>query len=261
MDQHTVLIADREESYCRQLQETLRWICDVHTCCTGTEALSLLSSLHPDVVLLDLMLPQLDGISVLKALRGSGSHPVILSSTCLVTDYILDTAEKLGVSYLMVKPCDLRATAARIQEQLAKLEESRRDVGDMDFRIAGLLLMMGFSVKLHGFKYLREAIAQMLKNPDQSITKELYPQVGKVYHTAGSHVERSIRGALLDAWKRRDERIWQLYFPADSLGKMAKPTNAVFITRIADGLRISLGSSSHLQFIPAPDSHFSAAEN
>lgn len=261
MEQHTVLIADSDESCCKQLQETLRWICDVHTCCTGTEALSLLSSLHPDVVLLDLMLPQLDGISVLKALRGSGSHPVILASTCLVTDYILETAEKLGVSYLMMKPCDLRATAARIQEQLAKLEESRKDAGDIDLRIAGLLLMMGFSVKLHGFKYLREAISQMLQNPDQSITKELYPQVGRVYQAAGSHVERSIRGALLDAWKRRDERIWQLYFPADSSGKMAKPTNAVFITRIADGLRISLSSTGHLRFIPAPEEDFSAAEN
>ena len=251
MDQYTVLIADGSESYCTQLQDTLRWICNVRTCTSGIEALSLLAEIHPDVLVLDLMLPGLDGISVLKALHGSGSQPLILASTCLVSDYIIETAQQLNVSYLMVKPCDVRATAARIQEQLQALQRDSEEARDLDFRISGLLLMMGFSVKLHGFKYLREAISRILLNPDQSITKELYPDVGRVYGTAGSHVERSIRGALADAWKRRDDRVWQLYFPADSQGKMKKPTNAVFITRIADGLRISLSSSARLQFIPA----------
>lgn len=255
MEQHTVLIADSSDEFCNELQSILQWICNVRTCSTGSKVLSMISDLHPDILLLDLMLPELDGISVLKALSATGTPPVILATTCLVSDYILHQAQCLNVNYLLVKPCDVRSTAARIQEQLHLLTFPGIEDGDMEFRIAGLLLMMGFSVKLHGFKYLREAIAQMLRNPDQSITKELYPGVASVFDTAGSHVERSIRGAIQDAWRRRDDRIWQLYFPPDGQGCESKPTNAGFITRIADGLRISSNSAAEnrLEFIPSPE--------
>ena len=251
IDQHTVLIADSSEDFCRQLQDILRWICHVEICRSGGEVLQKISDLHPDVLVLDLMLPELDGISLLKAIQSTGACPATLATTRFLSDYIIEAAGKLNVSYLMVKPCDIHAAAARIQEQLQQLDLPSEEAADLQLRISGLLMMMGFSVKLHGFKYLREAISQILRNPDQSITKELYPQVGKVYHTAGSHVERSIRGAIADAWKRKDDRVWQLYFPADSKGKMTKPTNAAFITRMADGLRISQGLSSHLEFIPS----------
>ena len=251
MDQHTVLIADSSQEFCEELKNILRWICDVEICTSGTEVLSLLSQLHPDILVLDLMLPELDGISVLKALDASGVHPATLASTCLVTDYIVETAQALNVNYLMVKPCDIHATAARIEEQLKRLSLSEEQPQDLPFQISGLLMMMGFSVKLNGFRYLQESIFRMLSAPDQSITKELYPGVGHVYGTLGSHVERSIRGAILDAWKHRDDKIWQLYFPPDSSGEMVKPTNAVFITRIADGLRISLNTRRQLEFIPS----------
>ena len=112
MDQHTVLIADSSEEFCSELCRTLRFICNVRTCSTGGKTLALLNDLHPDILVLDLMLPELDGISVLKALHASGSHPVILATTCLVTDYILEAAGQLDVHYLLVKPCDVRATCA-----------------------------------------------------------------------------------------------------------------------------------------------------
>ena len=258
MDQHTVLIADSSEEFCRELQSTLRWLCDVRTCCSGSQALTLLSDLHPDILVLDLMLPELDGISVLKALEASGDHPVILATTCLITDYIVEAAERLSVHYLLVKPCDTRATAARIQEQLNLLDAAQADHTDIHFKISGLLLMMGFSVKLKGFRYLQEAISQVLLEPDQSITKELYPGVAQVCDTAGAQVERSIRGAILDAWKRRDDRIWQLYFPPDREGIIPKPTNAAFITRIADGLRISGSLLHNLTFVPSEETYISA---
>lgn len=252
MDQHRVLIADSSEDFCAGLQNLLRWSCETAVCTAGGQALTMISDWRPDILVLDLMLSQLDGISVLKALDAAGVRPVILATTRFISNYMIETAQNLHVDYLLVKPCDLHATAARIQEHLDKLNATHENDADLQFKISGLLMMMGFSVKLHGFKYLRESITRVLEKPDQSITKELYPDVAQVYNTAGSHVERSIRGAILDAWNRRDDRIWQLYFPADSKGKMAKPTNAVFITRLADGLRISLHSSSQLEFIPAP---------
>ena len=255
MDQHTVLIADSSEDFCLELQDILRWICCARTCTRGGKALKLLSELHPDVLVLDLMLPELDGISLLKAISATGRRPIILATTCLASDYIVSTAQRLGVDYLLVKPCDVHATAARVQEQLNCLEQQNRDPADLRFRISGLLMMMGISVKLHGFRYLEEAIYQMLYTPNQSVTKELYPSVARVFETAGCHVERSIRSAILDAWDRRDDRIWQLYFPPDGKGVQKRPTNAVLITRIADGLRADSGRQTPLQFIPSHISH------
>lgn len=253
MDQHTVLIADSSEEFCMELQSSLRWSCQVRCCQSGSKTLQMVADLHPDILVLDLMLPELDGISVLKALSDSGNHPIILATTCLLSDYIMEIAEKLNVDYLMAKPCSVQATAARVQEQLSLLDQKERDPSSLPLRITGLLMMMGFAGKLHGFRYLREAITMVLRNPNQSITKELYPSVGHLYDTAGPHVERSIRGAIQDAWKHRDDRIWQLYFPPDDQGNISKPTNAAFITRIADGLRISLATAGVLHLIPSDD--------
>ena len=255
MDQHTVLIADSSEDFCDQLQDILRWVCHVRSAQKGSKALKLLRDQPPDILVLDLMLPELDGISILKALSASGRRPIVLATTCLVTDYILQAAQQLNVDYLLVKPCDIHATAARIQEQLHRLEPPAPDDSDLKFRISGLLFMMGISPKLQGFRFLREAIAQVLLKPGQSVTKELYPAVARCCGTEGSHVERSIRGAIQDGWERRDPRIWQLYFPPDGRGLRQRPTNAVFINRIADGLRISRGlSAPPLHFVPSPDS-------
>ena len=102
MEQRRLLIADRSEDFCRQLQSILRWVCDVHICTTGSKALTMLPQLHPDVLVLDLMLPELDGISLLKALSLTPDRPLILATTCLASDYILVTAEKLDVRYLLM---------------------------------------------------------------------------------------------------------------------------------------------------------------
>ena len=251
MDQHTVLIADSSEDFCLALQDILRWTCTVRTCTGGSRTLKLLSDLHPDVLVLDLMLPELDGISLLKALSAAGRRPLILATTCLTSDYIISTTQALGVDYLLVKPCDIHSTAARIQEQLESLDGASQDPSDLHFRITGLLMMMGFSPKLHGFRYLQEAIYQMIHIPGQSVTKELYPSVAGLFETAGCHVERSIRSAIADAWAHRDSRVWQLYFPLDTGGQPKRPTNAVFISRIADGLRVGTSRQNTLQFIPA----------
>ena len=255
MQQHTVLVADSSEDFCHDLRDVLRRSCAVHCCYTGMKALKQLHDLRPDVLVLDMMLPELDGVSLLRVLSIADCHPVIIATTCLVTDYLLECAQKLDVAYLMVKPCCVRAVAARVQEQLKKLDSAVRTGVDLQFRITGLLLMLGISVKLKGFHYLEEAVFSMVLCPGQSMTKELYPWVAKTCDAEPSHVERSIRGAVVDAWAHRDERVWQLYFPTNSQGVVSRPTNTVFISRIADGLRLSraMDSSKKVDFIPAEE--------
>ena len=95
---------------------------------------------------------------------------------------------------------------------------------------------MGVSTKLRGYAYLREAVLLMIQNPMQSITKELYPGVAKQFSSTPTQVERSIRNAIQHAWERRNEEQWLQVFQPDKAGKIARPSNAAFISRLADRL-------------------------
>ena len=88
------------------------------------------------------------------------------------------------------------------------------------------MLSLNIPSKLRGYAYLREAIPRMMKDPDQPITKVLYPAVGAVFGCKGTHVERSIRSAIDTAWKQRDDRVWQRYFRVGSDGVIPRPSNA-----------------------------------
>ena len=175
-----MLIADSSEDFCKQLHNILRWDCHVVTCTRGRKALHLVRELRPDVLVLDLMLPEVDGISLLKALEVSDCRPAVLATTTLISDYILNAAESMKVDYLLCKPCDIHATAARVTEQLSRLEAEGQSPEALRSRITELLLLLGLSVKLHGFRYLREAVYLMLRDPEQSVTKELYPEVARI---------------------------------------------------------------------------------
>ena len=234
----TVLIADGSEDFCKELQSILRYSCKVRTCCRGRRALKLIQELRPQVLVLDLMLPELDGLSLLSLLSPADCRPAILATTSLISPYVLETAESMGVDYLLCKPCTLNAAAARVKDLLARAEAAPAARQDLRSRVTELLLLLGLSTKLNGFKYLREAVCQMVEDPDQSITKELYPNVARACGCAPSHVERSIRGAIQDAWDRRDPGLWLLYFTEDD--QSGRPTNAVFISRLSDGLKTGL---------------------
>lgn len=254
--QHTVLIADSSEDFCKELYNILRWNCNIKTCCRGKKALKLAQELHPDILVLDLMLPELDGISLLSALAVSDCRPAILATTNLISPYIVEEAQRMQIDYLMCKPCSIQAVAARIQEQLHRLDQTPENPELLRGRISELLLLLGISIKLHGFKYLREAVYLMIQDPDQSITKELYPGVAQICGCESAQVERSIRGAIQDAWSHRDPSVWLLYFQPDGHGIQSRPTNAIFISRLADGLKTArFGDRENaLEFIPRSDS-------
>ena len=99
-----------------------------------------------------------------------------------------------------------------------------------------IFLSLGIPAHIKGYQFLREAIKLVIEQPDRinRITKELYPAVAKLYRCEPKNVERSIRSAIDSAWKKRDERIWRMYFPPDTSGIIQRPTNAAFISRLAD---------------------------
>lgn len=238
MDTLRVLVADGSEEYRNALADVLRGAYHVRISAEGTEALELLRSFSPDILVLDLMLPGLDGISLLQSAAAADMHPMVLATTRFISNYILDSLEKLGVGYLMVKPCDARATVSRIADLTQRLKAPKLSLPDSRTAITNQLLSLGVPTKLRGYGCLREAIFAMSRDPGQSITKELYPSVACTCGGTPEQVERAIRSAIHAAWMNRDEQIWRLYFHSGMDGSIPRPTNAAFISRLADQLAL-----------------------
>lgn len=230
-----LLIADRNEDFRLALAEALQGHYHIRSCSSGREALDLLRSDSPDIFVLDLMLPELDGITLLETAVSEGIRPKVLAATSLLSDYVLEAAARLGIGYLILKPCDVHATAARIGDLTHTLRASPRKPEKRTL-VSQQLLSLSLSTKHKGYNYLIEAVLMMEKEPNVSITKELYPAVAKICGCERGHVERSIRSAIESAWKRRDPLLWQQYFP----DAVSRPSNAVFICRLAEALRLDV---------------------
>lgn len=250
MERFKLLIADSTEEFRLAMADTLRGNYYIRTCADGRHALELLRSYRPDVVILDLMLPGMDGISILQIAGEEGIHPVVLATTRFVNDYVLEAAGRVGVGYVMVKPCDIKATVSRLNDLVGRIREPVYSRQDPRSQVSNMLLSLGVPAKLKGYHYLREAILLVMRQPDQSITKELYPAVGAACNAAAEHVERSSRNAIMTAWNRRDVLIWRLYFPAAGSEGDRRPTNTEFITRLADALRINGEENEKIEKIP-----------
>lgn len=234
MGMQKLLIADGTEAFRLTLANHLRGAYAIRLSQEGHDTLEQLCTYQPDVLVLDLMLPGLDGISILQMAAEAGIHPVVLATTRYISDYILEAAERLGIDYIMMKPCDIRATVARISD-LTQHEDSPF-AQDPKSDVAKLLMALGIPTKLRGYVYLQEAIMESMRDPHQQITKALYPRVAHLTDSSSVQVERSIRSAITSAWNTRDEQLWRLYFQSDCNGNVPKPTNGTFITRLASRL-------------------------
>lgn len=239
MEMLKLLIADSVEGFRQSLADHLRGTYRIRICREGRETLDEMLAFKPDLVVLDMMLPGLDGISILQEAERCGLRPTVLAVTKYANDFMVEAAIRLEVGYMMVKPCDVRAVAQRLQELAEYVEHPTVTRSDIRTEVSNVLLGLGISTKLRGYTYLREAILEMIANPGQSVTKELYPAVGKICGATRTQVERSIRSAIGKAWKQRDEASWRQLFQGASADGPERPTNAVFITRIADRLSLN----------------------
>lgn len=236
MEIRRLLVADASAEFCDALAAVLGGTYELRICHDGLKAKTLLDSFQPDLLVLDLTLPGLDGIAVLRAAAAAPCRPSILVTTRFLSSYIESAVEALGVDYLMMKPCDLRALADHIH--------SLSDCGTRVFVPAGpevsvtnMLLALNVSTKRRGYRYLETAVTLFEQDPGQSVTKSLYPAVAKLCGCSRASVERAIRAAVHCAWERRDEKVWRLYFRPCRDGSVPRPTNTEFIATLAERLR------------------------
>ena len=240
-----LMIADGMDETRQALEERFRDRCLIRTCADGVAALELLQQFSPDILVLDLMLPKTDGLSLLQSLQPWETKPMILAQTSINSPYVMDCLSRLGVDYVMQKPCHMRALEVRIQDFMAQLQDAPPQPQNDQHIVSNILLALGFSPKLDGYGYLVDAVPLYAQDSAQSITKELYVAVGQLHGKEASLVERSIRSAIEKAWRERDDQLWQQYFRPAPDGMVARPSNGGFIARIAHVL-IGSTQQSHL---------------
>ena len=232
MDTQKLLVVDASASFCAALTEVLGGTYELRTCNDGLKARALLQSFSPDILVTDLTLPGMDGISLLRAADYAPKRPAMLVTTRYTSPYIENAITEIGVDYLMMKPCDLHALAERIQD-LSRHEDGPIILPGARTTVSNVLKALNVPVKRKGYQYLEVAIELYKEDPQQSMTKVLYPTVAKLCGGTRESVERAIRGVIQTAWERRDEKVWRLYFTTGRDGSVPRPTNSMFIMTLA----------------------------
>lgn len=233
-----VLIADNSEDFASALADALRGTCFVRICSTGAQALEQLRNYRPDVLVMDVMLPELDGISLLQAAQAEDLMTNVLALTRSAAPYITEALDRFGVGYIMMKPCKTEAVRERIMDLSIELKPRLVSQPDMRNTVSNLLISLRVPTKLRGYGCTREAVLYLMRDPEMSITKELYPAVAQICDGNPVQVERAIRGAIKAAWKNQDDTVWPRYFQPCADGTIPRPTNAAFLSRLADKLTL-----------------------
>ena len=234
---YKLLIADKSEAYCQVLAEQMRGLYEVYTCKEGMRALEMVKKIEPDVLVLDLSLPGLDGIGVLRAIQNAGYNPMVLAVTYQLTNYIISSLESLSVSYIVQKPCTVLNIAARLYEFAALLRDMECKAWNVHDEAFTILLSLGVSLCGKNFRCIHEALVYTTEYQNCFVTKELYPAIAARCGGTPKRIEKAIRDAIEKAWKNRDERIWQLYFTYGRDGAIPCPTNGEFLSRLSFYLR------------------------
>ncbi len=222
----------------------------------GQECLEMLSKVEPDVLVLDIIMPHLDGLAVLERLRDlkKGLLPNVIMLTAFGQEDVTKKAVELGASYFILKPFDMDNLGSHIRQVSGNNHpfstrtssapnyrtQTESKPKNLDASITSIIHEIGVPAHIKGYLYLREAIAMVYNDIELlgSITKVLYPDIAKKYNTTASRVERAIRHAIEVAWSRGNiDSISSLFGYTVSMTK-AKPTNSEFIAMVADKLRL-----------------------
>jgi len=231
-----------------QRQENMRIMAE---CATGLEALEALARTPVDVIILDIIMPQMDGYSFLEEMNRQQlqNPPQVIVVSALGRDDFIMRAVELGARFYMIKPVDMNTLTQRIREvcgQASDVPVPANRVSlpgrapTIDEKLASLFLTIGIPAHIKGYAFLREAVKMVIENPDviNRITKELYPGIGKRFNTSASKVERAIRHAIEVAWSRGRIDTLNKAFGCRVATKEDKPTNGEFIAMIADKLAL-----------------------
>ncbi len=251
-----VLVADDNRDFNELLTDYLDGEPDIEVvgrAFNGKEALKVLEETQPDVLLLDIIMPYMDGLGVLEQLPELNleNRPKVIMLTAFGHENITQRAVELGANYYILKPFNMDLLSERIR-QLSVSDNGSREKkyeskpkkqvtsGNLESEITNILHEIGIPAHIKGYQYLREAILMVIREIEilGAITKVLYPRIAEKYNTTPSRVERAIRHAIEVAWSRNNVETIKRFFGYTINTERGKPTNSEFIALVADKLRL-----------------------
>lgn len=231
----------------------------VATARDGIDAVDKLKKTEVDVAILDIIMPQLDGLGVLEAINENLEYiPICIMLSAVGQDKVTSRAMCLGAQYYVVKPFEMEVLVKRIRELVKnqvteQISPTLKDVKttyievdnsklNLEAKVTNIIHDVGVPAHIKGYQYLRDGIIMAVNDVEviNQITKQLYPDLAKKYKTTPSRVERAIRHAIEVAWNRGHIESMENIFGYTINSNRGKPTNSEFIAMIADKLRLEI---------------------
>ncbi len=258
MDKIKLGLVDDNKDFCEALQAYFSRQEDMEISFTaedGIGAINQIQNSEVDVLILDLIMPHMDGFGVLESLNTMelNKYPHVIMVSAVGQDAMIQRAIAMGAEYYLVKPISMDILAKRIRQIMSREMSGRCEVNnigfnlnrsagykenDLEIEITNLIHEVGVPAHIKGYHYLRDAITIVVNNMDilSAVTKELYPTIAKMNNTTPSRVERAIRHAIEVAWNRGRIETIDALFGYTVKNDKGKPTNSEFIAIIADKL-------------------------
>lgn len=248
MEKIKLIVADDNREFCRLVKAYAEMIDEVEFCGAafdGISALELIGERQPDVVLLDNIMPLLDGIGVMKHLQNFDRRvrPKVVAFSASVTQTFVSEMNRLGADYVISRNMDVDEIIGRCimvvkGSQITKIPQYTETEG----MVTATICAMGMPANLNGYSFVRSAIEMTIEKPEiiHFITKELYPQVAKLHKTTSSRVERNIRNAIEAVWTKGNRQEIEKIFGTTIDFSKPRPSNSVFIATVADRIRLTM---------------------
>jgi two-component system response regulator (stage 0 sporulation protein A) len=226
----------------------------------GIEALKLIEELNLDLVILDILMPHLDGLAVLERLATLNINPlpkIIVLSTA-GQDEITQRAISLGADYYVVKPFDMSVLYQRILKVVSgstSIGLTKKDLNipeftentltlkdhrDIELEAADIIREIGISSETKGYKFIREALILAINDLEMLSTTyaELYSTIAKKHNTTPGRVERAIQFAIEISLSKGQSIIINKLFRYAGRRDSDIPTNNEFIASLTHKLML-----------------------
>jgi len=269
-----LLITEDNPKFCKALNDYFKTKEDIEVigiALDGVSALKQITELEPDVIILDIIMPIMDGLSVLEKMKEQTfkKRPRVIVLSAVGQERLTQRAASLGIDYYILKPFSLDILYRRIldiciDEDEFIIEQKAMSYGlttyeqyaqralerehQIEAEVTQLIRELGVPPHLKGYQYMREAIIMCVKDMDVigSMTKVLYPNIAQKYNTLPTRVERAIRHAIEVAWSRGNLDTLNKFFGYTIDVDKGKPTNGEYIAMLADRVRIDLNKHNVL---------------
>ncbi len=250
----SILVVDDDEQYAKELvsyAKTCGDFFEAEYALNGIEGCHMVMLMRPDIIILDTIMPLLDGIGFLRRLKGCGlqKKPLIIMNSFSQLTNLMGTAAAYGVDYFMIKPQSCRGICETALDLYNSAPHSdvtraaRKDSDELEKNITLFMRGLGVPAHLDGYRYMRSALMLTVKDVTMltPITKKLYPAIAQIYNTNKGCVERAMRHAIDVSWTRGNKKLLNDIFGyCTENSDMSRPTNSEYIAMASDDLRLRL---------------------